>query len=154
MDLLFLKRLHPLTMITPDHSHAMELLDNTQRKTQELSFLIDQAHTISVQIKQVTKWMTRVYQNRVELVNFTMEQSSHVDQLLGHIESRDNGNPMRYHAAYRQCIHCKGAHASEDHHLSVSVPPVFNTGHIGLLPPLEQTQTRANSNTPHNYKNT
>ena len=99
MDLLFLKHLHPLTMITPDHSHVMELLNNTQKKTQELSFLIDQAHTISVQMKQATKWMTKVYQNGAEPVNFTTEQSSHIDQLLGHIKSRDNSNPMCYHAA-------------------------------------------------------
>ena len=153
MDLLFLKHLHPLTMVTPDHSHIMELLDNTQNRTQELSFLINQAHTISVQMKQVTKWTTRVYQNGVEPISFTTEQSSHIDQLLGHIESRNNGNSMRYYATYHWCIHCKGAHTSEDHHLSVSVPPVFNSGHIGLLLPLEQTQTRTNNNTPRNYKN-
>ena len=82
-----------------------------------------------------------------------MEQSSHVDHLLGCIESRDNGNSMRYHAANCRCIHCQGTHASEDHHLSVSVPSVFNSGHIGLLLPLEQTQTRTNNNTPRNYKN-
>ena len=80
------------------------------------------------------------------------EQSSHVDHLLGCIESRDNGNSMRYHAANHRCIHCQGTHASEDHHLSVSVPPVCNPGHIGLLLPLEQAQTTTVHNRPHNYK--
>jgi hypothetical protein len=45
-------------------------------------------------------------------------------------------------------------HASEDHHLSVSVPIVSNSGYAGLLPPQEQTQTDTNSNTSHKYKNT
>ena len=46
-----------------------------------------------------TNWTTRLYQNGAEPVNFTMEQSSCIDHLLGHIESRDNGNSMCYHAA-------------------------------------------------------
>ena len=103
-------------------------------------------------MKLVTNWMTRLYQNGAEPVNFTTEQSSRVDHLLGCIESRDNGNSMRYHAANRCCIHCQGTHASEDHHLSVSVPPVFNSGHIGLSPPLEQAQMTTFHNRPHNYK--
>ena len=100
-----------------------------------------------------TKWMTRVYQNGVELISHTMEQSSCIGHLLGHIESRGNGNSMCPYATYCQCIHCKRAHASEDHHLSVSFPPVFNSGYIGLLPPLEQIQRRANNNPSDNYKN-
>ena len=31
MDLLFLKHLHPLTMIMPDHSHITELLDEMHK---------------------------------------------------------------------------------------------------------------------------
>ena len=103
-------------------------------------------------MKLVTNWTTRLYQNGAEPINFTMEQSSCIDHLLGCIESRDNGNSMRYHAANRHCIHCQGTHTSEDHHLSVSVPPVCNPGHIGLSPPLEQAQTTTVHNRPHNYK--
>ena len=152
MDLLFLKHLHLLTMIMPDHSHVTELLDEMHQKTQDLSFLIDQAHALTVQMKLATNWMTRLYQNGAEPVNFTTEQSSHVDHLLGHIESRDNSNLMCYHAANHHCIHCQGTHTSEDHHLSVSVPPVFNSGHIGLSPPLEQAQMTTFHNRPHNYR--
>ena len=124
----------------PDHSHIMELLDETHRKTQDLSFLIDQAHALTVWMKLVTNWMTRLYQNAAEPVNFTRDQSSCVDHLLGHIESWDNSNSMHFHATNHHCIHCKGTHTSEDHHLSVSIPHVFNSGHIGLWPPLEQAQ--------------
>ena len=108
--------------------------------------------TLTIRMKLVTIWTTRLYQNGAEPVNFTMEQSSCIDHLLGCIESRDNGNSMHYHAANHRCIHCQGTHASEDHHLSVSVPPVFNSGHIGLSPPLEQTQMTTFHNRPHNYK--
>ena len=152
MDLLFLKHLHPLTTIMPDHSHVTELLEETHKKTLDLSFLIDQAHALTVQMKLATNWTTRPYQNGAEPVNFSTEQSSHIDHLLGSIESRDNGSSMRYHAANHCCIHCQGTHASEDHHLSVSVPPVFNSGHIGLSPPLEQAQMTTFHNRRHNYK--
>ena len=136
----------------PDHSHVMELLDETHKKTQELSFLIDQAHALTIRMGLATNWMTRLYQDGAGPVNFTMEQSSRVDHLLSCIESRDNGNSMRYHAANRRCIHCQGTHASEDHHLSVSVPPMCNPGHISLSPPLEQAQTTAVHNRPDSYK--
>ena len=135
-----------------DHSHIMELLDETHKKTQELSFLIDQAHALTIRMGLVTNWTTRLYQDGAGPVNFTMEQSSRIDHLLGCIESRDNGNSMRYHAANCRCIHCQGTHASEDHHLSVSVPPVCNPGHIGLSPPLEQAQMTTVHNRPYNYK--
>ena len=152
MDLLFLKHLHPLTTIMPDHSHVTELLDDTHRKTQDLSFLIDQAHALSVRMKLVTDWTTRLYQKGAGPVNFNMEQASRVEHLLGHIESRDNGNSMRFHAARRHCIHCQGTHNSEDHHLSVSVPPLSIPGHTSLLPPLEQAKTTTDHHRPSNYK--
>ena len=81
MDLLFLKHLHLLTTIMPDHSHITELLDETHRKTQDLSFLINQAHALTIRMKLATNWTTRLYQNGAEPVNFTTEQSSCIDQL-------------------------------------------------------------------------
>ena len=99
MDLLFLKHLHPLTTIMPDHSHITELLDNTHRKTQDLTFLINQAHALSVRMKLATNWTTRLYQKGAGPVNFNTEQASRVEHLLGYIESRDNSNSMRFHAA-------------------------------------------------------
>ena len=75
MDLLFLKHLHPLSTIMPDHSHITELLDETHQRTQDLSFLIDQAHALSVRMKLATDWMTRLYQKGAGPVNFNMEQT-------------------------------------------------------------------------------
>ena len=152
MDLLFLKHLHPLTTIMLDHSHITELLDDMHRKTQDLSFLINQAHALSVRMKLATDWTTRLYQKGAGPVNFNTEQASRVEHLLGHIESRDNGNSMRFHATRCRCIHCQGTHNSEDHHLSVSVPPVSIPGHTSLSPPLEQAQATTDHHRSSNYK--
>ena len=152
MDLLFLKHLHPLTTIMPDHSHVTELLDETHSRTQDLTFLINQAHALCVRMKLVTDWTTRLYQKGAGPVNFNTEQASQVEHLLGHIESRDSGNSMRFHAARRRCIHCQGTHNSEDHHLSVSVPPLSIPGHTSLSPPLEQAQAPTDHHRSCNYK--
>jgi hypothetical protein len=58
----------------------------------------------------------------------------------------------QYAANPRRCIHCQGTHASEDHHLSVSIPIVSNSGHTGLSLPQEQTQTNTDNNTSHKHK--
>jgi hypothetical protein len=61
--------------------------------------------------------------------------------------------PYRRHATnHRCCIHCQGTHASEDHHLSLTVPIVSNSGYPVLPPIQEQIETSANDNTPHSYK--
>jgi hypothetical protein len=63
--------------------------------------------------------------------------------------------PYRRHAAnHRCCIHCQGTHASEDHHLSLTVPVVSNSGYPVLLPIQEQIETSTNDGTPHSYKKT
>jgi hypothetical protein len=63
--------------------------------------------------------------------------------------------PYRQHATNpRRCIHCQGTHASEDHHLSLTVPIVSNSGYPVLPPIQEQIETSANNNTPHSYKKT
>jgi hypothetical protein len=60
----------------------------------------------------------------------------------------------RYAANHRRCIHCQGTHASEDHHLSLTVPIVSNSGYPVLLPIQEQIETSTNDDTPHSYKKT
>jgi hypothetical protein len=87
-------------------------------------------------------------------MNITMDQQVNLNRFITNIETRAYGNSMRPYAANRRCIHCQGTHASEDHHLSVSVPIVSNSGYAGLSPPQEQTQTDANNNASHKYKNT
>jgi hypothetical protein len=63
--------------------------------------------------------------------------------------------PYHRHAAnHRRCIHCQGTHASEDHHLSLTVPIVSNSGYPVLPPIQEQIETSTNDDTPHSYKKT
>ena len=59
---------------------------------------------------------------------------------------------MRFHATRRHCIHCQGTHNSEDHHLSVSVPPLSIPGHTSLSLPLEQAQATTDHHRSSNYK--
>ena len=103
-------------------------------------------------MKLATDWTTRLYQKGAGPVNFNTEQMDRVEHLLGHIESRDNGNSMQFHAACRCCIHCQGTHNSEDHHLSVSVPPLSIPGHTSLSLPLEQAQVTTDHHRSRNYK--
>jgi hypothetical protein len=63
--------------------------------------------------------------------------------------------PYRRHAAnHHRCIHCQGTHASEDHHLSLTVPIVSNSGYPVLPLIQEQIETSTNDDTPHSYKKT
>jgi hypothetical protein len=41
MDLICLKYTHPLTMIAPDRSHTIELINNVQDKTNDLAYYIN-----------------------------------------------------------------------------------------------------------------
>jgi hypothetical protein len=87
-------------------------------------------------------------------MNITTDQQVNLNRFITNIETRAYGNSMCPYAANCRCIHCQGTHASEDHHLSVSVPIVSNSGHAGLSLPQEQTQTDTNNNTSHKHKNT
>jgi hypothetical protein len=87
-------------------------------------------------------------------MNITTDQQVNLNRFITNIETRAYGNSMCPYATNCRCIHCQGTHASEDHHLSVSVPIVSNSGYVGLSPPQEQTQTDANNNASHKYKNT
>jgi hypothetical protein len=60
----------------------------------------------------------------------------------------------QYATNHHHCIHCQGTHASEDHHLSLTVPIVSNSGYPVLPLIQEQIETSANDDTPHSYKKT
>jgi hypothetical protein len=154
MDLLFTKHRYLSNIIIPDQSHIYEYLHDTRDKVQELTFLINQAHSLIGQVKETTKWMTKVYPDGIEPMELTTEQGSHFNWYVTHIEANSYGNSMHPYAANHRCIHCQGTHASEDHHLSVSVPIVSNSGHPILSTIQEEIETSSNRNTPDNYKKT
>jgi hypothetical protein len=158
MDLICMKYTHPLTMITPDRSHTIELINNVQDKTNNLAYYINKLSDLAETIQRNTKWTKKVYLGGAKPQMLSGEVIFNIEHFIADVENDYHGDcmtPYRRHAANpRRCIHCQGTHASEDHHLSVSVPIVSNSGYTGLSPPQEQTQTNTNNNTAHKHKNT
>jgi hypothetical protein len=154
IDLLFFTHHHRPHQIVPDQHHILEYFRDTRERVQQITFLIDQVLTLTGQIKDTTNWTTKVYPEGTDLMNITADQQVNLNRFITNIETRAYGNSMRPYAANRRCIHCQGTHASEDHHLSVSVPTVSNSGRTGLSPPQGQTQTNADNNASHKHKNT
>jgi hypothetical protein len=158
MDLICMKYTHPLTTITPDRSHTIELINNVQDKTNDLAYYINKLSDLAETIQQNTKWTKKVYLGGAKPQTLSGEVIFNIEHFIADVENDYHGycmTPYRRHAANpRHCIHCQGTHASEDHHLSVSVPIVSNSGHTGLSPPQEQTQTNTDNNTAHKHKNT
>jgi hypothetical protein len=131
IDLLFFTHHHRLHQIVPDQHHILEYFRDTCERVQQITFLIDQVLTLTGQIKDTTNWMTKVYPEGTDLMNITTDQQVNLNRFITDIETRAYGNSMHPYAANRCCIHCQGTHASEDHHLSVSVPIVSNSGYAG-----------------------
>jgi hypothetical protein len=158
MDLIYMKYTHPLTTIAPDRSHTIELINNVQDKTNDLAYYINKLSDLAETIQRNTKWTKKVYLGGAKPQTLTGEVIFNIEHFIADVENDYHGDCMtpyrRYAANPRRCIHCQGTHASEDHHLSVSIPIVSNSGHIGLSPPQEQTQTNTDNNTSHKHKNT
>jgi hypothetical protein len=158
MDLIYMKYTHPLTIIAPDRSHTIELINNVQDKTNDLAYYINKLSNLAETIQRNTKWTKKVYLGGAKPQMLTGEVIFNIEHFIADVENDYHGDCMmpyrRYAANPRRCIHCQGTHASEDHHLSVSIPIVSNSGHTGLSPPQEQTQTNTDDNTAHKHKNT
>jgi hypothetical protein len=157
MDLIYMKYTHPLTTIAPDRSHTIELINNVQDKTNDLAYYINKLNDLAETIQRNTKWTKKVYLGGARPQTLSGEVIFNIEHFIADVENDYHGDcmtPYRQYAANpRRCIHCQGTHASEDHHLSVSIPIVSNSGHIGLSPPQEQTQTNMDDNTSLKHKN-
>jgi hypothetical protein len=158
MDLIYMKYTHPLTTIAPDRSHTIELINNVQDKTNDLAYYINKLSDLAETIQRNTKWTKKVYLGGAKPQMLTGEVIFNIEHFIADVENDYHGDCMtpyrRYAANPRRCIHCQGTHASEDHHLSVSIPIVSNSGHTGLSLPQEQTQTNTEDNTSLKHKNT
>jgi hypothetical protein len=156
MDLIFLKHTHPATTIVPDKSHTIELINNVQDKMNDLAYYIDKLSNLTDTIQRNTKWTKRVYLGGAKPQTLSGEAIFNIEHFIADVEHNYHGEcmtPYHRHAANPcRCIHCQGTHASEDHHLSVSIPIVSNSGHPVLPPIQEQIETSTNDDTPHNYK--
>jgi hypothetical protein len=153
-----MKYTHPLTTIAPDRSHTIELINNVQDKTNDLAYYINKLSDLAETIQRNTKWTKKVYLGGAKPQTLSGEVIFNIKHFIADVENDYHGDcmtPYRRHAANPcRCIHCQGTHASEDHHLSVSIPIMYNSGHTGLSPPQEQTQTNMDNNTAHKHKNT
>jgi hypothetical protein len=158
MDLICMKYTHPLTMIAPDRSHTIELINNVQDKTNDLAYYINKLSDLTETIQRNTKWTKKVYLGGAKPQTLSGEVIFNIEHFIADVENDYHGDcmtPYRRHAAnHCRCIHCQGTHASEDHHLSLTVPTVSNSGYPVLPPIQEQIETSANDETPHNYKKT
>jgi hypothetical protein len=158
MDLICMKYTHPLTTIAPDRSHTIELINNVQDKTNDLAYYINKLSNLTETIQRNTKWTKKVYLGGAKPQTLSGEVIFNIEHFIADVENDYHGDcmtPYRRHAANpRRCIHCQGTHASEDHHLSLTVPIVSNSGYPVLLPIQEQIETSANNDTPHSYKKT
>jgi hypothetical protein len=158
MDLICMKYTHPLTMIAPDRSHTIKLINNIQDKMNDLAYYINKLSDLTETIQRNTKWTKKVYLGGAKPQTLSGEVIFNIEHFIADVENNYHGNCMtlyRRHAANpRRCIHCQGTHASEDHHLSLTVPIVSNSGYPVLPPIQEQIETSANNNTPHSYKKT
>jgi hypothetical protein len=158
MDLICMKYTHPLTTIVPDRSHTIELINNVQDKTNDLAYYINKLSDLTETIQRNTKWTKKVYLGGAKHQTLSGEVIFNIEHFIADVENnyhRDCMMPYRRHAAnHRHCIHCQGTHASEDHHLSLTVPIVSNSGYPVLPPIQEQIETSTNDDTPHSYKKT
>jgi hypothetical protein len=145
MDLICMKYTHPLTMIAPDRSHTIELINNVQDKTNNLAYYINKLSDLTETIQWNTKWTKKVYLGGAKPQTLSGEVIFNIEHFIADVENnyhRDCMMPYRRHAAnHRRCIHCQGTHASEDHHLSLTVPIVSNSGYRQFRNRLRQMQT-------------
>jgi hypothetical protein len=158
MDRICMKYTHPLTTIAPDRSHTIELINNVQDKTNDLAYYIIKLSDLTKTIQRNTKWTKKVYLGGAKPQTLSGEVIFNIEHFIADVENDYHGDCItlyRRHATNpRRCIHCQGTHASEDHHLSLTVPIVSNSGYPVLPPIQEQIETSANDDTPHSYKKT
>jgi hypothetical protein len=158
MDLIYMKYTHLLTMIAPDRSHTIELINNVQDKTNDLAYYINKLSDLTETIQRNTEWTKKVYLGGAKPQTLSGEVIFNIEHFIADVENNYHGDCMtpycRHAANHHRCIHCQGTHASEDHHLSLTVPIVSNSGYPVLPPIQEQIETSTNDDTPHNYKKT
>jgi hypothetical protein len=141
MDLIVLKHTHLATMIVPDKSHTIELVNNVQDKTNDLAYYIDKLSDLTDTIQWNTKWTKKVYLGGAKPQTLSGEVIFNIDHFIAEVEHdyhRESMTPYhRYATNHCHCIHCQGTHASEDHHLSLAIPIVSNSGYP-VLPPIQE----------------
>ena len=108
-------------------------------------------------MKEASKWTKKAFPNGPDPIKHSEETEFNMAYMyiIGEVESdhQEHMPAFQYATHCNRCIHCSGTHASEDHHLSLAIPLVSNSGTI-IIPPHQETKTtnEAISNTSDNYK--
>jgi hypothetical protein len=112
MDLICMKYTHPLTMIAPDRSHTIELINNVQDKTNDLAYYINKLSDLTETIQWNTKWTKKVYLGGAKPQTLSGEVI--FKHFIADVENDYHGDcmtPYRRHATnHHRCIHCQGTH--------------------------------------------
>ena len=155
MDLMFLKHHHTHDTIILDQNHVIDLINQTNDETSKLAYHLNKAHQSAIRMKEASKWMKKAFPNGPDPVKHSEETKFNIAYIIGEVKSdhQEHMPAYQYAACRNQCIHCSGTHASEDHHLSLGIPLVSNSGNT-IVPLHQKTKTmnKAISNTSNDYK--
>jgi hypothetical protein len=114
MDLICMKYTHPLTMIAPDRSHTIELINNVQDKMNDLAYYINKLSDLTETIQRNTKWTKKVYLGGAKPQTLSGEVIFNIEHFIADVENDYHGDCMtlycRHAANPRRCIHCQGTH--------------------------------------------
>ena len=106
-------------------------------------------------MKEASKWTKKAFPNGPDPVKHSEETEFNIVYIIGEVESdhQEHMPAFQYATCRNRCIHCTGTHASEDHHLSLAIPLVSNSGTtIVLLHQETKTTNEAISNASNDYK--
>ena len=107
-------------------------------------------------MKEASKWTKKAFPKGPDIVKHSEETEFNITYIIGEVESDHQEHMPSYHhyATNRNwCIHCKGTHASEDHHLSIGIPIVSNSGDTNVSMYQETKATSdVDPNTSNDYK--
>ena len=126
MNGLFLNHSHPVTTIAPGKQYANEIADLSHDKAKEINSLCDQLMSKSRKLLKAIRWAQKTYPHRPKpfqhsttMKDLLVEALEEVDNLTTYFPDR---MPYAHYCPLRHCIHCKGKHDSEYHHLSLGIP--------------------------------
>ena len=123
---IFLNHSHPVTTIAPGKQYTNEIADLSHDKAKEINSLCDQLMSKSRKLLNATRWAQKTYPHRPKPFQHSTAMKDLLAEALEEVDNLATYFPDRMpYACYRplqRCIHCKGKHDSEDHHLSLGIP--------------------------------
>jgi hypothetical protein len=144
MNLILFNHSHPSTMITPNKGHVMEMIDIANDKATELEQLANKLTDESRRLKRLTNWVKNSYPNGTKAIKLPPRVTYMVEYATKEVDQLEMPSNARYRHGQYRCIHCKGKHASEDHHLSLGIRLVSDTGTTRLPTNQEKTNDKPN----------